>query len=43
MQLIHVFSSNRVLLYMLLELLLSEFVPEIQDTLQFYKHITTQK
>ena len=37
-----VIFSNRILLYTLLELLLSEFVPEIHDTLQFYKRITTQ-
>ena len=38
-----VLCLHRILFYTLLELLFSEFVPEIQDTLQFFRRITAQK
>lgn len=37
------FVLPRVLLYTILELVLSEFVPEIQESLPFFKGIGTQK
>ena len=37
------FSPDRILVYTMLELLFSEFVPEIQDSLQFYRRVTREK